>query len=219
MPIRINLLAEEQAAEELRRRDPVKKVAVGAGAVGALFVIWAILSIVRVMGAGGQLEKLTAQHEGIAEQEKAVNDQKKEIDEIEDKLEALHDLAVERFVWASVLNALQHCVVDGIKFDRITTSQKYFEKAEVRPRRGEGKYEPAESTEQIAFTVYATDTKDAYSRFIDALAKDEFLKSNLGEKGSVKLVERTAPQTDLDNPGVTFRKIVIRCVFPDKLRK
>ena len=40
MPIRINLLAEAKAAEELRRHDPVKRVIfVGALAV-ALTLVW-----------------------------------------------------------------------------------------------------------------------------------------------------------------------------------
>ena len=39
MPIRINYLAEEQAAEDLRRRDPVKRNVMGAGAVIGLMLM------------------------------------------------------------------------------------------------------------------------------------------------------------------------------------
>ena len=40
MPIRINLLAEQQAAEELRRRDPVKRAIWVAGFFVVVVVVW-----------------------------------------------------------------------------------------------------------------------------------------------------------------------------------
>src|ERR1039458_3053230 len=40
MPIRINLLAEAKAAEELRRHDPVKRVIFGGALAVALTLVW-----------------------------------------------------------------------------------------------------------------------------------------------------------------------------------
>ena len=42
MPIRINLLAEQLAEEDARRRDPVKRTAWVAGVVVALMGIWSL---------------------------------------------------------------------------------------------------------------------------------------------------------------------------------
>ena len=40
MPIRINLLAEAQALEEMRRKDPVKRAALAAGALVCLALVY-----------------------------------------------------------------------------------------------------------------------------------------------------------------------------------
>ena len=42
MPIRINLLAEAQAAEEMRRKDPVKRGLWVAGFLVLVFALWIV---------------------------------------------------------------------------------------------------------------------------------------------------------------------------------
>ena len=57
MPIRINLLAEAQAAEDLRRRDPVKRViAIGVLAVAAM-VVWSSTLQLKVIMANRELSQ------------------------------------------------------------------------------------------------------------------------------------------------------------------
>ena len=55
MPIRINLLAEAQAAEEMRRRDPVKRAVWIAGALVLVVAAWVVFLQVKIMKASGQL--------------------------------------------------------------------------------------------------------------------------------------------------------------------
>ena len=55
MPIRINLLAEVQTAEELRRRDPVKRVVVGGLLLLAAMAVWSSTVQLKVMLANREL--------------------------------------------------------------------------------------------------------------------------------------------------------------------
>ena len=49
MPLRINLLAEAQAAEELRRRNPVKRALWIGGFIVALILLWSSTLQVQLM--------------------------------------------------------------------------------------------------------------------------------------------------------------------------
>jgi uncharacterized membrane protein YiaA len=51
MAISINLLAEAQAAEEQRRKDPVKRAALAAGFVVFLVALWATTLQLRIMAS------------------------------------------------------------------------------------------------------------------------------------------------------------------------
>ena len=55
MPIRINLLAEAHAAEELRRKDPVKRGIYGAVVVVSCVLIWALTLQLKIMAAKHEL--------------------------------------------------------------------------------------------------------------------------------------------------------------------
>ena len=55
MPIRINLLAEEQAAEEMRRRDPIKRALFAGAALAVLMLGWIGLTQMNVMAARREL--------------------------------------------------------------------------------------------------------------------------------------------------------------------
>ena len=72
MPIRLNLLAEAQAAEELRRKDPVKRaILAGVGFVIAmvavsLFIQSQVLAINhRAGGLALQIQKITNEYSAV----------------------------------------------------------------------------------------------------------------------------------------------------------
>ncbi|HXG47613.1 MAG TPA: hypothetical protein VNO52_08310, partial [Methylomirabilota bacterium] len=65
MPIRINLLAEAQAAEELRRKDPVKRAALVAGALVTGVAAWSGTLQFQVLRSKRDLGQLEARWRSI----------------------------------------------------------------------------------------------------------------------------------------------------------
>jgi len=65
MPIRINLLAESHAAEEQRRKDPVKRgIYVGASVVSCV-LIWALTLQLKIVAAKHELGTLETKWKAI----------------------------------------------------------------------------------------------------------------------------------------------------------
>src|ERR1700733_13456923 len=100
MAIRINLLAEEQAAEELRRKNPVKL----AIWVSSFFVALVALFILKLQLDIGFSKK---EYNSVEQQWKdntakyaAVTNNMAKIAEIDKKLGALDRLSTNRFFWA-----------------------------------------------------------------------------------------------------------------------
>ena len=107
MPIRLNLLAEAQAAEEQRRKDPVKLGIYVAAFLACLILLWAVLLQCRMMGANSKLNGLEVKWKSIEKDYlTAVDAQRKSI-EAEQKLSSLHQMTTNRFLLGSVLNAFQ----------------------------------------------------------------------------------------------------------------
>src|SRR5580692_10657635 len=125
MPIRINLLAETQAAENLRRRDPVKRFAY----VGALLVALALAASswfqLKVMLANKDLEQVNAQIADRSNGSQHVQSEQKEVNDAKMKLAALQKLTASRFLEGNLLNALQLSTVDGVALTRLRVQQSY----------------------------------------------------------------------------------------------
>ena len=107
MPIRINLLAEAQAAEELRRKDPVKLAFYVAGFVVFLIALWAMTLQFKIMAAGSDLSGLGSKWKSIEPRYNEVVQRKRQAIEMEEKLAALGRMTTNRFLWANALNAFQ----------------------------------------------------------------------------------------------------------------
>jgi hypothetical protein len=108
------LLAESQAAEELRRRDPVKRAAYIAGFVVFLVVLWSGTLQMKIIATNSDLRGLSSQWDSISEgYNKAVELQRGNI-EVSQKLDGLNRLATNRFLWGTALNALQQ-TMDGVE--------------------------------------------------------------------------------------------------------
>src|SRR3954471_4408701 len=112
MPIRLNLLAEAQAAEEMRRRDPVKR-AIWVGAIlASLMLTWASSLQFKTMMAANEVGRVEGQMTANSNSYKGVLDSLKKKDEIQGKVLALYQLSTNRFLQGSLLNALQQTNAD-----------------------------------------------------------------------------------------------------------
>src|SRR6266487_2450128 len=226
MPIRLNLLAEAQAAEEQRRKDPVKLAIYVAAFLVCLILLWAVLLQCRMMGANSKLNGLEVKWKSIEKNyQTAVDAQRKSI-EVEQKLSSLHQMTTNRFLLGSVLNAFQQTLtgLDDVQVLRLKSEQSYVVNEGTQSRTNgttvvPGK--PPTATEKITLVVDARDTSvppgKQVSRLKESIAGAAFFKDTLETTNGVRLVSLSAPQTDAScrQPFVAFS---LQCSFPGKIR-
>jgi len=224
MPIRLNLLAEAQAAEEMRRRDPVKRAIWLAVVLGSLMLVWssslqlkAMLTTREVGHAEGQVSSFTNEYQHVL-----VNQKKAE--EIRRKLLALHQMTTNRFLQATVLNALQQTTVDDVQLIHYRSEQTYSMTDEVKTKTNDTRVilgRPATVTEKIVVALDGTDSSpnpgDQVSKFKEALANNPYFKESLGKTNSVNLKSVSTPEfsSATGKRGVLF---TLECRYPDRLR-
>ena len=126
MPININLLAEAQAAEELRRRDPVKRAMFIGISLIAVFFVWYAAVMALALTAK---ESDTSAEVAIDSKTNAYTQvmlQQRNLDLARSKLAALNKLQSQRFLQGNLLNALQQATVRGVQLTGMSLSQNYF---------------------------------------------------------------------------------------------
>jgi hypothetical protein len=194
MPIRLNLLAEAQAAEESRRRDPLKRAAVGAVVLVALMLMWSSSVQLKVMLAKSDLGRLDAQISARANQYKLVLDNQKKINGIKDKLAALQHLSTNRFLSGTLLNALQHTTVDDVQLMHLHLDQTYSVETPPKPRPGADRSAVAAGpsvTEHVMLTLDANDASlnpgDQVTKFKEAVALYPYFQETLDRTNAVSL--------------------------------
>jgi hypothetical protein len=211
MAIRINLLAEEQAAEELRRKNPVKL----AIWVSSFFVALVALFILKLQLDIGFSKK---EYNSVEQQWKdntakyaAVTNNMAKIAEIDKKLGALDRLSTNRFFWAPVLNALQQTMIPDIQVVKLTGEQKYTKEDPKTIGTGATKKTiPGSVIERTALYVDAKDFNPGaqnYDKFKEALNNFDFFVSNL-QRGFIldgTLGAPTADPSDLSKQFVVFK--------------
>src|SRR5712691_3310250 len=129
MPIRINLLAEDQAAEELRRKDPVKRCLFASALLVTLVLAWISTLQVKILSSKGELKNLESQWNSIEKDYQVAVESKRKSIEVEGKLSALQQLRTNRFLWGTVFNAFQQTLsgVDDVQVVRLRTEQTYVQ--------------------------------------------------------------------------------------------
>src|SRR3954471_24568066 len=127
MPIRINLLAEAQATEELRRKDPVKRALVVSAVLIILVLSWIGTLEFKIISAKGALKGLETRWSSIEKDYQVAVESKRKAIEVEGKLTALQQLKSNRFLWGTALNAFQQTLsgVEDIQVVRLKTEQSY----------------------------------------------------------------------------------------------
>jgi hypothetical protein len=125
MPIRINLLAEEQAAEEMRRRDPVKRALFAGVLLIILMIGWIGITQISVMAARGDLADSEARLKKVDEASRQAKANQLALADAEQKLRALENYSTNRFLWGTFLDNVQHVSLETIRLMEIKADQKY----------------------------------------------------------------------------------------------
>jgi hypothetical protein len=224
MPIRINLLNEALAEEELRRRDPVKRAIFIGIFLVVLSLVWFSslwLEGKMAMQKRTQIEVTIRAHTNDFSQ---VQIDLKTVSEGEKRLEALQRLSANRFLTGNLLNALQQVYVPHVQLIRIKLEQGCSVTPEIPAKTDDNNRvipgHPATSTEHASLTLDAKDSSpnpgDGVNHYKEALGKLDYFKSNLNPTNSVRLVKTSGTQTGLN--GKPFILFVLECRYPEKTR-
>ncbi len=209
MPIRINLLAEAQAAEELRRKDPVKRGAVLAVLLVLLELCWSSTRQFKIMAAKGELNSLESKWQTIEKNyQKAVDNHRKELD-AEEKLAALQQYTTNRLLWGTTLNAFQQTLmgVDQVQVVRLKTEQSYVLNEEAK--------KPSETT--IEALDFSPQPGGQVNKFKEAITTVPYFYQILQKTNGVLLTSLSAPQ--LGPAGRTpYVLFTLQCFLPEKVR-
>lgn len=125
MPIRINLLAEQQAAEEARRKDPVKRALWAGGALVGIMLLWAGLLQLQVNAGRAAFADIEDRLKKAEDEANIYRNIQAQAGDLERRTAALERYSTNRVLWASALNALQSAAVDSIRLMNVSSSQRY----------------------------------------------------------------------------------------------
>ena len=223
MPIRINLLAETLAAEDLRRRDPVKRVIFYGALLVALTLVWSSSLQLEVMLANKEVtDRQTEIQTRTNEFQRVLSDQK-ELTVIKDKLGLLKQMTDSRFLQGNLLNALQQINVDGVRLTKARVDQNYAFTPGARAQTSGNRVTPARLDmvrERIVVMLDARDSSanpgDQVKKFKAAIADEPYFKSVLKKTDGVQLIYTSGPQVNVD--GKPYVLFTLECHFPETTR-
>jgi hypothetical protein len=222
MPIRINLLAEAHALEDLRRRDPVKR-AIWIGVCLVLLVLaWSSSLQLKAMIAKGELNRVASQISTRTNEYRLVLANQQKLSEMNQKLTALQQLATNRILKGTLLDALQHATIDDVQLMRLRTEESYVYNEEIKPKTNANDRlipgKPASVTEKVVLTLDAKDSSanpgDQVNKLKQAIIDAPYFQTVLGKTNQVRLANLSPPQVG-DKPFVLFS---LECRYPEKTR-
>lgn len=222
MPIRINLLAEAQAAEELRRKDPVKRAIFMGAACVALMAAVSVVVQSQVLSTNRQVAGLNDRIKAITNDYAVVMRDTERLRQVRLNMRGLDLLAAERFLQGSLLNALQQTTLENVQLVRLRTDFAYTLVDESRAKTNTSKVlKPATAAERISLVIEARDSSanpgDQVARFRDALSRQSHLAALIGTNNEFRLVNLSPPQLapGADRASVQF---TLESRLPEKIR-
>jgi hypothetical protein len=212
--VTINLLAEDQEAAEMRRRDPVRRLA-WAGVVGVLLTLlytgwlgyeWMTLRA-KVAAFGQEFAELEKSFR--AEQSQYLQDMRNL-----SVIEGLRRHAAGRFLVANVLDALQEVPMENVQFQQLIVQRSVEVTHKPKAAGSSAKPEPVH-TERVLLRITLRNYGDnqTYVAWRDALLARPFFEQNLRRHGPVVIMGQGARQVDPLDPRREFNLYAVDCHF------
>jgi hypothetical protein len=224
MPIRLNLLAEAQAAEEMRRKDPVKRAIYVSALLIAMVLGWASTLQLKAIIANKDLGTIQARINQGTNEFARVTEMLKQTGDMTQKLAALATLSSNRFLAGTLLNALQHTTVEDVQLTHLKLDQTYALSEATKPRTNglaviPGR--PASVSEKTVLTLDGHDSSlspgDQVLRMKETLSQFSYFKENLDRANPVAWKNSSAPQISPDT-GKAIVQFTLECRYPEKIR-
>jgi hypothetical protein len=214
-------MAEAQALEEARRRNPVKLGIWIAGFFVALAGLWIMEKAFEIHNANGVLTGLKEQWAADEKKYNGVTNAEAGIIAIQEKIAALDHLHTNRFLWSPVLNALQYTVVDQVQVTHILTLQTFEREAS---RSINNKTIPGTANfEKVKLSITGRDYSplaEGYKRYEDALNHFPFFVKKMGGREGFTIEGAPGPKVP-EGPGSSreYRVFTLTNQFPDYRRE
>jgi hypothetical protein len=225
MPIRVNLLAEAQAQEDLRRRDPVKRVIIAGSALVALMLVWSISLWLKSISYKGEVANLQKLVQSNSDQNKEVLKNQKQTGEVAGRLAALQKLSRDRLLVGTLLDAMQRITVPEVQLVRLrlddTLTYNEEIKASLEAKRAA---KPASVTERISISLDAKDASakpgDLIPKFQQAIADASYFAARLDKSDTqrVHLKPGSYGTQQVGPDGRPFQPFTLDSSFPEKTR-
>jgi hypothetical protein len=223
MPIHINLLAEAQILEDLRRRDPVKRAIFAGAFFVALALVWSSSLQLEAMIAKEDLVRVQTEIETRTNAWQNVLDNQKKVFEARGKLAALQRLSEARFLQGNFLNALQQLSLNGVQLTQVKVDQTYLNNPGTPNQVSNGHTtlgHPAVATEKIIISLDARDSSanpgDKVDKFKETLAGQVYFKTILSTTNGVQLNSLSSAQNGAD--GKSYVLFTLECDLPERTR-
>lgn len=223
MPIHINLLAEAQAAEELRRRDPVKRAIFLGISLVAVSLVWSAMVEAMAMSARATEDGVETAVATRTNEYAQVEGNLKQLGITRSRLTALQTLQADRFLQGNLLNALQLATVPDVQLTGLHLDQGYLLQQGTPSQTADGQTVPGRPStvrEEITLNLDARDFSanpgDQVKVFMQAIEKQPYFEEMLDKTNAVQLTSPpSAPVEDGGNVYVTFS---LECHFPEVTR-
>lgn len=220
MPIRINLLAEALAEEDLRRRDPVKRAIFGSVFLVGLSLVWFSSIWLTYVMYKQRLNQIDAEIQLRAAVYDQVQSNYKKLADLQTRMDDLDKLQAARFLQGSLLNVLQQTYVPNVQLTHLRVEQIYTPVPAVLSKTNSSGViagHPASQIEHVTLTLDAKDFSpnpgDQVQHFKDALIKHPSLCDSIQTNG-MKLSGLSSLQTPADSkPYVMF---TLECRLRDR---
>ncbi len=225
MPIRLNLLAEAQAAEEARRRDPVKRAAWVAALIVVAILVWSSTLQLKAMLLRSDVGRLEGQINVHSNEYRVVADNLNKTADLKHKLDGLRQLSSQRLLLGTFLNGLQQSTADDVQLVRLRLDQSYSYFEGTKPRTNDDQVRipgrPATSTERVLLTLEGADTADkpgdGLNKYKDGLATNAYFRQVLLKSNAISLKSLAPPGPSRIN-GKRSSMFTLECRFPEITR-
>jgi hypothetical protein len=210
-------MAEAQALEEARRRNPVKLGIWIAGFFVALVGLWIMEKQLEIYNAKVVLTGLNEQWKADEAKYAGVTNAEASIAVLQGKIAALDHLHTNRFLWGPVLNALQYTVVDQVQVTRVWALQTIEREA---PRSIANRTIPGSANfEKVRLSIAGRDyspATDGYKKYEDALNHYDFFVKKMGGREGFTIEGAPGPKVP-EAPGSSreFHIFTLTNQFPD----
>lgn len=210
--------------EEARRRDPVKRAIWIGALLVSLMLVWSSSLQLKAMLAKNDLSRVESQMNALTNDYKQVLDNHKMVSDINYRLTALRRLTTNRFLNATLLNALQKTTLEDVQLIHLRVAQEYVIVEGTKARTNANRVtpgKPGSSTEKITLTLDCTDSSlnpgEQVLKFKELLANNKYFENVLGNTNEIILKNKSAPNPNPETgrPSVMF---TLECRYPPRKR-